>query len=318
MIMSGSMKAVRIHQYGGTEVLRYEDAPQPEPQPGEILVRVHAAGINPVDWKTRAGSGMSGRYGEAFPMIPGWDVSGVVETVASDVSAFKPGDEVFGMVRFPDIGSAYAEYVAAPAAHFALKPSTVDHVQAAAVPLAALTAWQALFEAANLSAGQRILILGASGGVGHLAAQVAKWKGAYTIGTSSTANLDFLQTLGVDESVDYTRQRLDEAIAPVDLVLDTVGGDIAAQAYALVKPGGSFVSIVGAANPEKGLAGEVTSANILVHTSASQMAQIADLMAEGCLQASISEVFPLTEVAQAHEFGQNRPQRRGKLVLQVI
>lgn len=315
--MKAVMKAARIHQYGAAEVMQYEDAPRPEPEAGELLVRVHAAGINPVDWKTRAGSGMSGRYPNPFPLIVGWDVSGVVEAVGADVSQFKPGDAVFGMVRFPEIGSAYAKYVTAPETNFALKPHNVDHVQAAAIPLAALTAWQAMFEAADLSRGRRLLILGASGGVGHLAAQIGKAKGAHVIGTASTANLGFLHELGVDEAVDYTTTRLENAIEPVDMVLDTVGGDIINQAYPLVKSGGSVVSIVGAANEDKASAYGLKVANILVHTSGEQMAQIAELMAAGQLTATILQVFPLADVVQAHQFGESRTLRRGKIVLQV-
>lgn len=313
--MTTTMKAVRLHQYGEADVLRLEDVPRPDTASGEILVRVHAAGINPVDWKTRAGGGMAGRYADPFPLIVGWDVSGVVESVGAGVGKFKPGDEVFGMVRFPEIGSAYAEYVAAPEGHFAHKPANVTHVEASAVPLAALTAWQGLYETGTLKSGQRLLVRGASGGVGHLAVQIAKARGAHVIGTASTPNLEFLESLSVDEIIDYTQQD-ETAITPVDMVLDTVGGETLNGLYGLVKPGGSVISIVGATDQAKAPSG-VKTGNILVHTAADHMAQIADLMAEGKLQVAITKVFPLVEAGQAHAFGQTRTARRGKIVLQV-
>lgn len=309
------MKTVRIHNYGNPSVMSYEDAPCPDPTPNEVLVRVHAAGINPVDWKTRSGSGMAYRYPDPFPLIPGWDVSGVVTTVGSEVNEFTPGDEVFGMVHFPEIGSAYAEYVTAPVSHFALKPRNVDHVQAAAIPLAALTAWQALFEAGDLSSGQRLLILGASGGVGHLAVQIAKWKGAHVIGTASSGNLDFLHTLGIDQAIDHVD--FADAVEGVDMVMDTVGGELLSQAFRVTKNGGTIVSIAGKPDPEEAAKRQIKASNILVHTENSQLVQIAELMAAGHLKTVIAEVFPLTQVQQAHELGASRTLRRGKIVLQV-
>src|SRR5690349_8029770 len=193
--MAAMMKASRIHEYGAPDVLTYEDAPRPEAGIGEILVRVHAAGINPVDFKTRRGKGMGGGSRDLLPLIVGWDISAVVEAIGTGVTNYQPGDEVYSMVRFPEIGSAYAQYVAAPASHFARKPQVLDHIHAAATPLAALTAWQILFDTAHLVAGQRILIHAAAGGVGHLAVQLAKWKGAHVIGTASARNADFLREI---------------------------------------------------------------------------------------------------------------------------
>jgi NADPH:quinone reductase-like Zn-dependent oxidoreductase len=315
--MSNTMKAARIHQYGGAEVFRYEDTPRPELAAGEVLVKVHAAGLNPVDWKTRAGSGMSFMYTDPFPLILGWDISGVVEAVAEGVSQFKPGDEVFGMPRFPQVGSAYAEYVAVPADHLALKPSNVDHIQAAAIPLAALTVWQALFEAANLEKGQRLLIQGAAGGVGHIAVQIAKWKGAYVIGTGSTANIDYLRNIGVDEAVDYSTTRFEEVVEPVDMVLNIVSGEIIDRSIAVVKEGGTLVSIAGKPDVEKAAERGIKATQILVHTEGNQLAQIAELMASGHLKADVVQVFPLSEAGQAQELGESRALRRGKIVLQV-
>lgn len=307
------MKAVRIHQYGSVDVLRYEDSPCPEPASDEVLIRVHAAGINPADWKTRAGGGMSFMLNNPFPMIHGWDVSGVVETAGGSVARFKPGDAVFGMARFPEVGSAYAEYATVPEGHLSLKPENVDHVHAAAIPLAALTAWQALFEHASLQAGQRLLIQGASGGVGHLAVQIAKWKGAYVIGMASEANLDFLRSLGVDEALRYS----DTVAEPVDMVLDTVGGELLNRSLERVKAGGSLISITGAPDPDQAKQYPIRTGGMLVHAQPDHLDQIAELMAAGALIPAIGQVFPITEVQQAHRAGENRTIRRGKLVLRV-
>ncbi len=315
--MTETMKAARIHQYGSPDVLNYEDAPRPSPAAGEVLVKVHAAGINPVDWKTRAGSGMSARYGEAFPLIVGWDISGVVEAVGSGAATFKAGDAVFGMARFPDIGSAYAEYVAVPQQHLALKPKNIDHVQAAAFPLAVLTAWQALFEAGNLVSGERLLIQGAAGGVGHLAVQLAKWKGAYVIGTGSTANIEFLRELGVDEAVDYSAVRFEDVVQPVDLVLSCVGGDLLNRSLASVKNGGRLVSIAGKPDEQEAEKRHITAVGILVRPVESHLNAIADLIAAGHLKTTVTQVFALAEADKAHAFAENRQLRRGKIVLQV-
>src|SRR5215207_6684351 len=184
-----SMKAVRIHAFGGPEVLKYEDVPRPELEPGTVLVQVYAVGINPVDWKCRTRGMIVER---PLPIILGWDISGVVEAVASDVTKFKGGDEVYGMVGFPDLGNAYAEYVVAKPEHLALKPVNASHIEAASLPLVALTAWQAIFDRADVQAGQRVQVHAAAGGVGYIDVQLAKWKGAYVIGTASAKNADFV------------------------------------------------------------------------------------------------------------------------------
>jgi NADPH:quinone reductase-like Zn-dependent oxidoreductase len=309
------MKAVRIHQYGGTDVLEYEEAPRPEPAPDEVLVRVHAAGINPADWKTRAGGGMAFRLNNPFPMIPGWDVSGVVEAVGTVVTKFNVGDAVFGMVRFPEVGSTYAEYVAVPEHNLALKPNNVDYVQAAAIPLAALTAWQGLFEHADLKAGQRLLIHGAAGGVGHLAVQIAKWHGAYVIGTASAPNLSFLSQLGVDEAVDYTIDNFETSVDPVDMVLDTVGGEMQSRLFSTIKDGGRLVSIAGVSDPLRGEKRHISATGMLVHIEPSHLENIAEMVTAEQIKANIAQVFPLSKAAQAHEVGAGRTVRCGKLVL---
>ena len=216
------MKAVRVHEYGSPEVLRYEDAPRPAPGAGEVLVRVHAAAVNPVDWKIRAGH-VKDWLQYTLPMIPGWDFSGVVESVGSDAGSWKPGDEVYGR---PDMSrdGAYADYIAVRASEIAFKPKSIDHVHAAAIPLTALTAWQACFDTAKLSAGQRILIHAAAGGVGNFAVQFAKWKGAWVAGTASGRNQEFLRELGVDQPVNYETTRFEDVVHDVVVVLDTMAG----------------------------------------------------------------------------------------------
>jgi NADPH:quinone reductase-like Zn-dependent oxidoreductase len=311
-----TMKAVRIHEYGAPSMMRYEDAPCPDVKADEVLVRVAAAGVNPVDWKTRQGSGMAGRYGKPFPLIVGWDVAGTIEAVGADVHNFQVGDTVFGMVRFPEIGSAYAEYVAAPAAHLAKIPTGVDMIQAAAAPLVALTAWQALFEAADLQAGQRVLIHAAAGGVGHLAVQLAKWKGAFVIGTASPENAAFLQEFGVDQIVDYHRGSLQDVIQPVDVVMDNVGGETLDASYGLVREGGTLVTIAGGIDQNKAAAHRIHGKGILVRPVAEHLEQIAALMQSGALKVEIAKVFPLRDVQAAHGLSESR-HLRGKIVLQV-
>lgn len=311
-----SMKAVRIHAFGGPEVLRYEDIPRPEVQPGTVLVKVHAAGVNPVDAKTRMGRGVAGFYADPFPLILGWDVAGTVEAVADDVTTFKVGDAVYGMVNFPEVGAAYAEYVVSPVAHLAPKPASVDFVQAAALPLATLTVWQALFDTMALSAGERILIHAAAGGVGHLAVQLAKWKGAYVAGTASPANNEFLHGLGVDEVVNYRQAPFETQISGMDVVMDCVGGDMAERSMAVLKPGGRIVSIVSGVRPEHLRAHGMHGTNILVHTDGDQLRQITALVDGGQLKVTIGGVYPLEQVAAAHE-QQLSSHTRGKLVLQM-
>ena len=247
--MSKSMKAVRIHKYGGPRVLTYEDAPRPEPKEDELLIRVHATSVNPADWQIR--SGRRFRLKKPFSLILGFDVSGVIEAVGNGVANFKVGDAVFGMLDIRK-GGAYAEYVTAPATNFAHKPRSLDHIQAAALPLVALTAWQALFDAGELSAGQKVLIHAAAGGVGHIAVQLAKWKGAYVIGTASGRNENFLCKIGVDEFINYRTTRFETIVQDVDVVLESVNRDIAVErvhgetlkrSLGVVKNSGVLVSI---------------------------------------------------------------------------
>jgi NADPH:quinone reductase-like Zn-dependent oxidoreductase len=310
-----NMKAVRIHSYGGPEVLRFEDAPRPTPGSGELLIKVHAAAVNPVDGKIRAGS-MKDIVPLVLPFIPGWDVSGVVETTGSGVTKFKKGDEVYAR---PDLSrnGAYAEYVVVKEAETALKPRSVDHVHSAAIPIVASTAWQALFDHAALGNEQRILIHGASGGVGSSAVQLAKWKGAYVIGTASTENQAFLRELGVDEAVDYEKTRFEHVVHDVDVVFDTVGGDIRTRSWKVLKKGGILVSMIGPPpSADEAAKHGVRSAFFSAQTNASQLAEIAKLVDSGKIYPIVETVLPLAEARRAHELTE-KGHARGKIVLKV-
>ena len=310
------MQAVRIHEFGGLDNLRVEDAPTPEPGDGEVLVRIHAAGINPVDWKTCAGEGVASRLEDPFPFIPGWDVSGVVQAPGAGVSDFKAGDAVCGMVRWPWGGGGYAEYVAAPAVDLVARPGSMDDAQAAGLPLAALTAWQALFDTADLQLGQSVLIHAAAGGVGHIAVQLAKWRGAHVTGTASARNEAFLRELGADLVIDYNAARFEDVARDVDVVLDGVGGDIQERSWAVLKPGGMLVSIRGRPNQEEASAHGVRAQHVSVHADAEQLRAIADLAAAGPLTVHVDATFPLEEVRKAHEMSRTG-HTRGKLTLRT-
>ena len=311
------MKAVRIHEFGGLDSLRVEDAPTPEPRDGEVLVRIHAAGINPVDWKTCAGEGVASRLEDPFPFIPGWDVSGVVEGLGAGVADFQAGDAVCGMVRWHWGGGGYAQYVAAPAADLVAKPHTLDDSQAAGLPLAALTAWQALFDTAGLQAGQTVLIHAAAGGVGHLAVQLATWQGAQVIGTASARNQGFLRELGIHRIIDYNETRFEEATKDVDVVLDCVGGEVQERSWRVLKPGGMLASIRGRPDAEQADAHGVRAQHVSVRTEQAHLRAIADLANEGRLRVHIHETLPLDEVRKAHEMSKTG-HTRGKLVLRAV
>jgi NADPH:quinone reductase-like Zn-dependent oxidoreductase len=309
-----TMKAVRFHSYGSSEVLVSEEIPRPQAGAGEVLVRVHAAGVNPLDWKVRAGH-VKGWMQHRLPLIPGWDVSGVVEAVGPDVTAFKAGDAVYGMLDFMRNG-AYAEYVAAQTRNLALKPNSIDHIQAGAVPLASLTAWQSLFEIADLKSGQTVLIHAAAGGVGHFAVQFAKWKGAKVIGTASAGHERFLRELGADEVIDYHTTRFEEAVHEVDVVLDPIGGDTQQRSWQVLKKGGILVATLGISSPEAARQRGVRGEGVMVHPDTAQLAQIAALIDAGSLKPTVTTVLPLAEAAQAHELSQTG-HTGGKIVLRV-
>ncbi|HZU84337.1 MAG TPA: NADP-dependent oxidoreductase [Polyangiaceae bacterium] len=314
------MKAIRIHEYGGPEVLKYEDAPDPRVGADDVLVDVHAAGVNQVDWKVREGW-LEDMIRYAMPMIPGWDVSGVVAARGSNVVRFEVGDEVFGR---PDVArdGAYAERVAVRATELAIKPASVDHVTAAAAPLCALTAWQALFDAtpgyvgAGLAAGQTVLVHAAAGGVGTFAVQLAKWRGARVIGTCSARNLDYVRALGADEVVDYTTGRFEDAVRDVDVVLDTIGGDTQDRSWRVLQKGGILVSIARPPAEEVAESHGVRAGYVFVQPMASQLDQIAALIDAQTLRVEVSNVLPLSSAREAQELSR-AGHVRGKVVLDV-
>lgn len=332
-----SMKAVRLHAFGGPEMLLYEDAPTPVLQAGEVLVHVHAVGVNPPDWYLREGYAMlppDWRPPVPFPAIPGSDISGVVAAVADDVRDFAVGDAVFGMVRFPSFGAsaAYAEYVAAPASDLALKPSSLDHVQAAAVPMAALTAWQYLIDLGHdvpnpfqpvphrpvpLGSAVTVLVNGAAGGVGHFAVQLAKWKGARVIAVASGKHATFLRDLGADQIVDYTKNAAEDVVRDVDLVLDTLTGPTSARFLRTLKDGGTmspvFLGFDGAA---EAAARGITVSMTQVRSNGAQLAELGRLFDAGTLRVAIDSTFPLAEADKAHERAA-RGHIQGKIVLTV-
>jgi NADPH:quinone reductase-like Zn-dependent oxidoreductase len=310
-----TMRAISQDDLGGPEVLKQVELPRPEPRTNEVLVRVRAAGVNPTDWKHRATGGFLGRP----PYVLGWDVSGVVEAVGIGVAHFKPGDEVYGMLSYPFGHGSHAEYVAAPARWFAHKPASVDHTQAGALPLVSLTAWQALVENAGLQPGQRVLIHAAAGGVGHVAVQIAKARGAHVIGTASAGKHEFLRGLGADETIDYRETDFAEAVKDVDVVLDTIGGDTGMRSLRVLRPGGIVVSIIpmGSSDfPDEAERLGVRALRMLVDASRSGLEAITELVEAGKLRPEIAGTFPLAEAAEAHRQGETN-RTAGKLVLLV-
>jgi NADPH:quinone reductase-like Zn-dependent oxidoreductase len=309
-----TMKAVRFHEFGGPEVLRYEDAPRPTPGEGEVLVRVHAAGVNPVDWKVRQG-GLRG-LAPSLPQIPGFDVAGVVAQVGEGVERLEVGDAVYGYLSLRR-GGAYAEYVVAAEGELAAKPEQLSFVEAAAMPLAGLTAWQALFNTAALEAGQTVLVHAGAGGVGHFAVQLAHWRGAKVITTASERNHEFLRGLGADVVIDYRTQRFDQIARDVDVVLDSIGGETQRRSLDVLKPGGFLVSIVGSPDERALEERDLRGAGMLVQPRAAQLDVLAELVADGKLRPEVSLVLPLAEAARAHEQSQTL-HARGKIVLEVV
>ena len=310
------MRLIRQSELGAPDVLRLIDAPRPEPRPTEVLVRVAGAGINPVDWKTRAKGGFLGEP----PFTVGWDLAGVVEQVGYGVTRFAVGDRVFGMPRFPGEAGAYAEYVTSRSRQLARVPDGLDLIEAAAVPLGALTAWQTLVDTANVAPGQRVLINAAAGGVGHLAVQIAKARGAYVIGTARAVHHELLRELGVDEAIDYTSVDVGEAVHDADVVLDLVGGDAGRASLPALRDGGLFVNVPSGSDLEalRDAAGErVHVTGFLVEPDGEGMDAIASLIGEGALRVKVAQTFPLEQAARAHELGENGRTGGGKLVLRV-
>jgi NADPH:quinone reductase-like Zn-dependent oxidoreductase len=311
-----TMNAVRIHTYGGPEVLTYETVTKPEAGDGEVLVRVHAAGVNPFDWKLRQGY-LSGFFNVPFPMVIGWEYSGVVESVGAGVTEFAPGDEVYGRSDIMRDGSA-AEYIRTPASMVVHKPKSISHTQAAAIPHAVLAAWAALFDKANIQAGQKILIHAAAGGVGSLAVQLAKWKGLYVIGTASLPNsIALLKELGADEIINYKTQRFEDVVKDVDVVLDLVGDETQQRSWSVLKQGGVLVSLVTFPSPETAQAHGVTAHMATGDANAHALTEVARLIDEGTVKPIVAQVFQLKEMQQAHEMSATG-HTHGKLILQIV
>lgn len=309
------MLAVAFEEPGGPEVLKVVERERPVPGPTEILVRVHAAGVNPVDWKTRA----VGALYVPGDGIVGWDVSGVVEAVSRGVTIFRPGDEVYGMPGFPRMVGGYAQYVAAPARHFAPKPAGLDHVQAAALPLAALTAWQALVDTAALREGQRVLVHAAAGGVGHLAVQIAKAYGAHVIGTASAGKHEFVRGLGADEVIDYRDVDFASVVSEVDVVIDPIAGAYQERSLSVLRNGGTLITLP--ARETEALAAAAAARSIrsgfmLVEPDRRALLAITELVETGRLKVHVDAVFPLADAAKAHELGETG-RVTGKLVLTI-
>jgi NADPH:quinone reductase-like Zn-dependent oxidoreductase/CubicO group peptidase (beta-lactamase class C family) len=309
-----TMLAVRISEFGGPDVLRYEEAPRPAPGPGELLVQVHAAAVNPVDTGVRAGHAQGIAHAR-LPYIPGYDLSGVVVEVGEGVTRFSPGDEVFAMLHLRR-GGAYAEYAIVKDAEAAAKPATVSHAEAASLPLVALTAWQALFDTADLQAGETVLIHAGAGGVGSIAAQLAKWRGATVIATASEANHEFLRSLGVDVVIDYRTQRFEDVARDVDVVLDPIGGDTQVRSLGTLRDGGRMVGLVGltptARSPDRG----IRATAILVDPDSAQLRRIAELVDAGHVRPIVSHLLPLDQAPDAHRQSETG-RTRGKIVLEV-
>ncbi|MFT3794091.1 NADP-dependent oxidoreductase [Flavobacterium sp.] len=313
------MNAIILKEAGDVNQLQLVEIEKPIAAVGEVVVKTQALSINPVDMKTRLGKSFYNEFKSKYdPIILGWDISGIVESVGENATEFKVGDQVFGMVNFPGHGKAYAEYVAAPASHLAKKPSNVSHEEAAAATLAALTAYQILNR--HIKKGDRVLIHAAAGGVGHYAVQIAKILGAEVIGTASAKNIDFVQSLGADQVIDYSAQPFENAVKDVDFVLDTLSGETLYRSINVVKNGGTIISLPSAGfNQEMVEAGQQKNIHIafeMVESSGKDMQQIADWLESGQLKSTVSQTFPLVQMSQAHaslETGRTR----GKIVITV-
>jgi NADPH:quinone reductase-like Zn-dependent oxidoreductase len=312
------MRVITQLATGGPEVLELGEAEIPQPLPTEIRVRVGAAGVNPVDWKTRAGAGVAAVIGPP-PFTVGWDVAGTVDAVGNGVTRFAVGDAVFGMPWFPRQARGYAEFVTGPARHFAHRPAGLSEVEAAGLSLAGLTAWQCLVDIAAVQPGQRVLVHAAAGGVGHLAVQIAKARGAYVIGTASGSKHNLLHDLGIDEAVDYRAEEFEKAVDPVDLVLDLIGGDVSTRSLDILHPEGRLICVPStaaadalAAAADRGL----RATSMLVEPDGNGLDELARLVDDRRLRVLVAETFPLERASHAHRAGE-LGHTTGKLVLTV-
>ncbi|HXQ02053.1 MAG TPA: NADP-dependent oxidoreductase [Candidatus Udaeobacter sp.] len=306
------MKAVVAHEYGAPEVLKIEQVPRPKPNEDEALVRVIASGVNPADPLTLSGK-YAREFGTHLPLIPGYEIAGVVEKTGANVTKLKVGDAVYG---YPTFGGGWAEYITVKEGEVAAKPKTLNFVEAAAVPMGALTAWQALVDVAKLQPGQTVLIHGGSGGVGSFAIQIAKARGARVIATASTANQDLLKQLGADVAVDYTKTKFEDVAKDVDAVVDPVGKETLARSYGVVKKGGIVMSLVARPDPAEIKKRDIRGAGISVHPDAEDLTEIAQLIDAGKIKPIVTQVLPLSEAIKAEQQAATH-HTRGKVVLQI-
>ena len=313
------MKAIILKGFGGVESLVKADLPFPEMSDNEVIIKTKAIGINPVDIKTRKGKGMAAALSEFDPIIPGWDISGIIIMTGKKVSSFREGDEVFGMVNFPGHGKTYAEFVAAPEAHLALKPAAISHEEAAAASLAALTAWQILKYKSGIEKGDRVLIHAAAGGVGHYAVQMAKHLGAWVAGTASDSNRTFILNLGADRHIDYERENFEDDLLDLDFVLDTIGGEYTTRSFNVLKPGGTIICIPSGTSQdiiEKAQVRGLNGDHFRVHSDGNDMKEIARLLEKGIIKSYVSGIFTFDDFQAAHQQIETG-RTRGKIVVQL-
>ncbi len=303
-----TMKTAQFHDYGPPENLVTETVPRPEPKAGEVLIRVHAAGVNPVDWKVRKGLIKASR---PLPFNPGLDLAGVVEALGEGVDTFRVGQAVFGRGA-----AAYAEYAVAPAGNIAPMPANIAFDQAAAIPIGACTAWRGIFDVGGLEAGQRLLVHGAAGGVGLFAVQFGRWKGAHVAGTTSTANVDFVRSLGAETVIDYTSTPFESVVSDVDVVLDTVGGQIQERSWQVMRPGGILVETAGQAPKETAEQHGVRASNVQSNVATDLLEQISRLIESGVVKPVVGKVFPLEQAARAHALSETG-HGHGRIVLHI-
>lgn len=308
-----TMRAVRVHQFGGLDAMTYEQVPRPAPGEGEVLVRVKAAGVGP--WDALIRRGRSGLH-QPLPLTLGSDLSGVIEDVGPDVSAFHPGDEVFGVTN-PLFTGAYAEHAVADAAMIARKPERLSHVEAASVPVVAVTAWQMLFDHGGVDAAKRVLVQGAAGSVGAYAVRLAKEAGAEVIGTAFADAADYVRALGADQVIDVSEARFEDSVRDVDVVIDTVGGDTLDRSFQVLRPGGVLVSVVAPPDQQRAAERGVRGVFFYVAVTSQCLTEIAERLDAGRLIPAVGEVLPLAEARLAHEMLAGKPHKRGKIVLRV-
>lgn len=313
------MKAITLKDFGGVENLVKTELPVPTFSDEEVLVKVKAFSINPVDIKTRKGKGVAAKLKETKPMILGWDFSGIVSETGQSVTSFKSGDEVFGFINFPEPGKTYAEYVVAPKSQMTIKPANITFEEAAAASLAAITAWQILKDKAAIKPGDNVLIHAAAGGVGHFAVQMSKQMGAYVIGTASFENKDFILDLGASEHIDYEKQKFEDVVKDIDFVLDTRGGEYIERSLKVLKPGGTIISIPSGASEtvkEKAAAMGMNGDQFSVRPNGENMNEISDMLWKGVLKSHVSKKFTFDDVKAAHQQIETG-KTRGKIVVSL-